>query len=137
MAQLRAGLFGEVAGGALDRCRRGRDVLAVEVRADDAGDLGPVYGKQWRDWEAADGRHIDQIAELVRTMLDGIGHYACEIQPGGSSAHVTCDNPYPCDLDRGIIAGFAARFEPAVAVSHATSACRTKGDGACVYLVQW
>lgn len=33
--------------------------------ADDKGDLGPVYGKQWRDWETADGRHIDQIAELV------------------------------------------------------------------------
>jgi thymidylate synthase len=33
--------------------------------ADEQGDLGPVYGKQWRDWETADGRHIDQIAELV------------------------------------------------------------------------
>jgi thymidylate synthase len=33
--------------------------------ADAAGDLGPVYGKQWRDWETADGRHIDQIAELI------------------------------------------------------------------------
>jgi len=33
--------------------------------ADDAGDLGPVYGYQWRNWPTPDGRHIDQIAELV------------------------------------------------------------------------
>ena len=33
--------------------------------ADENGNLGPVYGKQWRAWEAADGRKIDQISNLI------------------------------------------------------------------------
>src|SRR4030067_603794 len=36
--------------------------------ADENGELGPVYGSQWRSWPAADGRHIDQISELVRDI---------------------------------------------------------------------
>ena len=53
--------------------------------ADEAGELGPVYGKQWRRWECADGRTVDQITTLVDNLKnhpDSRRHLVTAWNPG-------------------------------------------------------
>jgi thymidylate synthase len=47
---------------------RDHGVTIWDEWADADGELGPVYGKQWRNWPAADGRHIDQLSQVVEQL---------------------------------------------------------------------
>ncbi|MBX9849528.1 MAG: thymidylate synthase [Rhodocyclaceae bacterium] len=53
--------------------------------ADENGNLGPVYGHQWRHWPAGDGKEVDQIAQLVRDLKanpDSRRHIVSAWNPG-------------------------------------------------------
>src|SRR3712207_7336958 len=72
--------------------------------ADEAGDLGPVYGKQWREWEAPDGRRIDQIAALIDQINNN---------PASRRQIVSAWNP--ADIDRMALAPCHCLFQTQVA----------------------
>ncbi|GAA4719660.1 thymidylate synthase [Isoptericola chiayiensis] len=61
-----------------------RGVTIWDEWADDDGELGPVYGVQWRSWPMPDGRHLDQIAavvEQIRTNPDSRRHVVTAWNP--------------------------------------------------------
>lgn len=71
-------------------------------------------------------------------QLEGIGHYAYKRQGDERKILVVCDNPYPCDFDRGIVTALVTRFEPrGTAVHDEQSPCRKRGGDSCTFVVKW
>ena len=68
--------------------------------ADPAGDLGPVYGQQWRRWEAPDGRVIDQLGDVV-----------AELGRNPDSRRLVVSAWNPADLPRMALAPCHALFQ--------------------------
>ena len=72
------------------------------------------------------------------TMVEGIGHYGYQRSANENRATMVCENPYPCDFDRGLISSIAKRFESRATTTHVDSAqCRKRGDRSCTYVVSW
>ena len=57
-----------LSGSSSNRGLKERGVSIWDEWAGPDGDLGPVYGVQWRSWPTADGGHIDQITEVINTL---------------------------------------------------------------------
>ncbi len=65
-----------------------------------------------------------------------IGHYSVKIVDD-NTAKITCNNPYPCDFDMGIIISMAEKFEKNSKIKHLDGTCRKNGDEQCVYEITW
>ena len=97
--------------------------------ADENGDLGPVYGKQWRSWPAADGGSIDQIRQLVE-----------QIRKNPDSRRLIVSAWNPAEVDRMALPPCHCLFQFYVAdgrLSVDTNACASDGFRAgrlCTYL---
>ncbi len=83
----------------------------------------------------------DLDAAYLKSHRGGeVGHYRFQVV-GMRIGTMTCDNPYPCDFDRGIIQALAERFEPAgslVDVRHEDNApCKRNSGNSCVYTISW
>jgi hypothetical protein len=71
-------------------------------------------------------------------MAEGIGHYGYEPVPHERRIVSRCENPYPCEFDRGILTAMARRYESIADVTHDDrEPCRRRGAESCTYHVTW
>jgi thymidylate synthase len=89
--------------------------------ADDKGDLGPVYGEQWRSWPTREGGTIDQIAELVKRI---------RTNPDSRRHMVTAWNP--ADVDKMALPPCHCLFQ--FYVAHGKLSCQLYQRSADIFL---
>jgi thymidylate synthase len=77
-----------------------RGISIWDEWADEEGDLGPVYGRQWRSWPAPDGRRIDQLAAVIE-----------EIRRDPDSRRLVVSAWNPADIPRMALAPCHALFQ--------------------------
>jgi thymidylate synthase len=82
------------------RSLQAQNVHIWDEWADPQGELGPVYGRQWRSWAAPDGRVIDQVAQVLESL---------RAQPWSRRHVVSAWNP--ADLDRMALAPCHCLFQ--------------------------
>ena len=128
--------------------------------ADEDGELGPVYGKQWRAWEATNGTHIDQRSSDIGlgvpfniasySLLTMMMAQVCELKPGefvwtGGDAHIYLNHVdalqeqltrEPRELPRMAIAG-RGRIVLAKPVEESTAADGDTSAPPCAHRLGW
>ncbi|APR83155.1 Hypothetical protein A7982_08504 [Minicystis rosea] len=70
-------------------------------------------------------------------MLEGIGHYRARRAAASQRIEVTCDTPYPCMVELGIVTKMASKFESKSRTEHGPGPCRDKNGSSCNYIVVW
>jgi hypothetical protein len=68
----------------------------------------------------------------------GIGNYGYQPVRNERKIVSVCENPYPCDFDRGMLTEIASRFERSARVTHdEQTGCRKTGGNSCTYTITW
>ena len=78
-----------------------------------------------------------QVLYDNNVKLEGIGHYLYIKNENEHFPKMVCENPYPCDFDRGIITAMAQKYEPDAVILHSSKECRKDGFNSCTYTIRW
>lgn len=100
MKAVKGELLWFLSGGTNVRWLQERGITIWDEWADEAGELGPVYGYQWRSWPTPDGRHIDQIEQVLG-----------ELRAHPDSRRLVVSAWNPADLDKMALQPCHAMFQ--------------------------